>query len=55
MSTDPIEKPLSSWWRHAVIIVMAFGFTILTVVTVLTYSNAPPIPKRVTDAAGAPL
>ena len=34
---------------------MAFGFTILTVVTVLTYTNAPPIPKRVTDAAEATL
>ena len=55
MSTDPSEKPLSPWWRHAVILVMAFGFSVLTMVTVLTYTNAPPIPERVTDAAGATL
>ena len=55
MSTDPSEKPLSSWWRHAVILVMVLGFGLLTVVTVLTYTNAPPIPERVTDAAGATL
>jgi nitric oxide reductase subunit B len=55
MSTDPSEKPLSPWWRHAVILVMAFGFSLLTLVTVLTYTNAPPIPQRVTDATGATL
>ena len=55
MSTNPSEKPLSSWWRHAVILVMTFGFSLLTLVTVLTYSNAPPIPERVTDAAGTTL
>ena len=55
MTTDPSEKPLSPWWRHAVILVMVFGFSVLTVVTVLTYTNAPPIPERVTDAAGATL
>ncbi len=53
--TNPSEKPLSTWWRHAVILVMAFGFSVLTVVTVLTYTNAPPIPARVTDTAGATL
>ena len=55
MSTDPSEKPLSPWWRHAVILVMALGFSLLTLVTVLTYTNAPPIPERVTDVAGATL
>ena len=55
MSIDPSEKPLSSWWRHAVILVMTFGFSLLTVMTVLTYTNAPPIPERVTDATGATL
>jgi hypothetical protein len=38
MSTHSSEKPLSSWRRHAVILVMVFGFSLLTVVTVLTYS-----------------
>ncbi len=55
MSTASTEKPLSSWWRHTVILVMVLGFGLLAVVTVLTYTNAPPIPERVTDAAGATL
>lgn len=55
MSTTPSERPLSPWWRHAVILVMVLGFGLLTVVTVLTYTNAPPIPERVTTAAGATL
>ena len=46
---------LSPWWRHATILVMIGGFSVLSVVTALTYSNAPPIPTRVTDAAGAAL
>jgi len=52
---SPEETPLSPWWRHAVVLVMAVGFTLLTVVTVLTYTNAPPVPDRVTDPAGATL
>ena len=32
-----------------------FGFTVLTVVTVLTYTNAPPIPRQVVDPTGAVL
>ena len=55
MPSDSSEKPLSPWWRHAVILVMVFGFSMLTLVTVLTYTNAPPIPERVTDVAGATL
>ncbi len=46
---------LSPWWRHATILVMIAGFSVLSLVTVLTYTNAPPIPARVTDAAGATL
>ena len=46
-------KPLSPWWRHGVLLVMMFGFSILTVVTVLTYTNAPPIPRRVVNPGGA--
>jgi nitric oxide reductase subunit B len=46
---------LSPWWRHAAILVMIFGFTILTIVTVKTYNNAPPIPARVVDDSGATL
>ena len=43
---------LSPWWRHGTILVMIFGFTILTIITVETYNNAPPIADRVVDAQG---
>ncbi len=44
--------PLSPWWRQGAILVMAFGFTLLTVVTVKTYKGAPPIPERVVNSSG---
>ena len=43
---------LSPWWRHGTLLVLIFGFSVLTVVTVLTYTNAPPIPRQVVDPAG---
>src|ERR1700730_5782625 len=43
---------LSPWWRNAVVLVMAFGFTILIWRSVATYSDAPPIPARVIGQAG---
>jgi nitric oxide reductase subunit B len=43
---------LSPWWRHAAILVMIFGFSTLSFVTVQTYDNAPPIPARVVEEAG---
>src|SRR5208282_5359380 len=43
---------LSPWWRHSVILVMIAGFSVLSFVTVLTYTNAPPIPEQVTDGTG---
>jgi nitric oxide reductase subunit B len=46
------KQPLSPWWRHAAIIVMICGFSVLSFLTVLTYTNAPPIPESVTDASG---
>jgi len=48
-------QALSPWWRHGTILVMGFGFAVLTLVTVLTYSNAPPIPARVVDSQGTQL
>ncbi len=44
---------LSPWWRHSAILVMIAGFSVLSYVTVLTYTNAPPIPERVVDGAGS--
>ena len=46
------QKPLSRWWRRSALIVMALGFATLTVVTFLTYKNAPPIPTEVVTEAG---
>jgi nitric oxide reductase subunit B len=54
-AANPGSGALSPWWRHAAILVMIFGFTILTIVTVKTYNNAPPIPARVVDESGATL
>jgi nitric oxide reductase subunit B len=47
------EGLLSPWWRHAAILVMVAGFSVLSYLTVLTYENAPPIPAAITDRAGA--
>ena len=44
--------PLSPWWRHSAILVMIAGFSVLSFLTVLTYTNAPPIPEKVADMAG---
>jgi nitric oxide reductase subunit B len=46
---------LAPWWRHATILVMIGGFSVLSVITFLAYANAPPIPARVTDDAGTTL
>ena len=51
-STSADATRVSPWWRHAAILVMIGGFSVLTFVTVLTYTNAPPIPERAVDAAG---
>jgi nitric oxide reductase subunit B len=50
--TPPVTKALSPWWRTAAILVMIVGFSVLSLVTVLTYTNAPPIPDTVVDTAG---
>ena len=49
------EARVSPWWRHSAILVMIFGFSVLSIVTVKTYDNAPPIPDVVTDEAGSTL
>lgn len=53
MADKSIEvTSLSPWWRHSAILVMVGGFSVLSFVTVLTYTNAPPIPEKAVDAAG---
>lgn len=49
---SPYVPSLSPWWRHSAILVMIVGFSVLSFVTVLTYTNAPPIPEQVTDGTG---
>lgn len=46
------SAPLSPWWRQAVILVMIFGFSLLSLITVKTYQGAPPIPTQVVDTGG---
>ncbi|HLK09776.1 MAG TPA: cbb3-type cytochrome c oxidase subunit I [Candidatus Binatia bacterium] len=55
MDDGRATEGISPWWRHGAILVMIAGFTILSIVTVETYGNAPPIPARVVDAAGTTL
>ena len=55
IDTSAGSTSLSPWWRHSAILVMIAGFSVLTIVTVLTYTNAPPIPEQVTDATGSVL
>src|SRR5215467_6577405 len=53
---DAVKEPvqsLSSWWRAAAIVTMAAGFAVLILLTVTAYQNAPPIPDKFVDAAGA--
>jgi len=49
------QTPLSPWWRHSVVIVMALGFAVLSLVTVRSYRDAPPVPERIDDPAGVTL
>jgi len=50
--TSGSATALSPWWRHAAILVMIAGFSVLSFLTVLTYTNAPPIPEKAVDMAG---
>src|SRR4030095_2985199 len=46
---------LSPRWKIASIVTMLFGFAVLILLTVKAYQDAPPIPVRVVDPAGAVL
>jgi len=52
MAVQSTQPRLSPWWRHSIILVMIAGFSLLIAVTVLTYTNAPPIPDSVVDQSG---
>ena len=44
---------MSSWWRLAALVTMAAGFAVLILLTVKAYQNAPPIPDKFINPAGA--
>lgn len=49
-----METPeqLSPWWRHAVIVILVFGFSVLIWQAVMSYRDAPPIPDTVVGLSG---
>ncbi|HVO78704.1 MAG TPA: cbb3-type cytochrome c oxidase subunit I, partial [Candidatus Bathyarchaeia archaeon] len=52
VDTSSDATSLSPWWRHSAILIMIAGFSVLSFVTVLTYTNAPPIPEQAVDGTG---
>ena len=52
VDTPADSTRLSPWWRHSAILVMIVGFSVLSFVTILTYTNAPPIPEQAVDGTG---
>jgi nitric oxide reductase subunit B len=51
-TTTPTET-LSPWWPRSLAIVMIVGFSLLILLSMKTYENAPPIPARAVDPSGA--
>jgi nitric oxide reductase subunit B len=47
------DERLSPWWPRAVAAVVIIGFAILILLTIKVHRDAPPIPDRVVDSAGA--
>jgi len=49
-----MESPeqLSPWWRHAVILVLVLGFSVLIWQAVMSYRDGPPIPGTVVGPSG---
>jgi len=50
-SENEILEQLSPWWRRAVVITMLIGFTVLILIAVLAYRDAPPIPDKVVSVS----
>lgn len=49
---DSASETLSPWWRHALILTMIFGFTLLIWLATKTYKDAPPIPAQMVSLLG---
>ncbi len=50
--SESSSEVLSPWWRHAVILTVILGFTILLWLAARTYKDAPPIPEKVVGPSG---
>jgi nitric oxide reductase subunit B len=50
-----MDTQISPWWRRSLILLMLLGFSTLGYLAARTYRDAPPIPSRVVDPAGATL
>jgi nitric oxide reductase subunit B len=48
----PVAATLSPWWRRAGLAILISGLTVLLMVTLKVYQEAPPIPKQVLAADG---
>jgi nitric oxide reductase subunit B len=53
LSDHADDERLSPGWPRAVAAVVIVGFTILILLTIKVHRDAPPIPERVVDSAGA--
>ena len=53
LADHPEDERLSPWWPRAVAAIVFVGFTILILLTIKVHRDAPPIPERVVDSAGA--
>jgi nitric oxide reductase subunit B len=54
-NTTQENKELSPWWRMTVLLILIAGFSVLIVLAILTYKNAPPIPDQVVGPSGETL
>lgn len=46
------SEKLSPWWRHAVLLTLVMGFSILIWLATRSYKDAPPIPETVVTQSG---
>jgi len=52
MPDTEAPSSISPWWRHAAIVVLIVGFTVLIWLAARVFWDAPPIPARVIGPAG---
>ncbi len=52
MQNQEHSGQLAPWWRQTVILVLILGFTVLIVLAIKTYQDAPPIPDKVIAESG---